>query len=158
MRRNDKAIHDRETIDGIIYQSEICHLSCCLKEIPYVIPVSFGYDGQDVYIHTAAAGKKITIFEENPQVCLAFVSQVDLKTSPEKACDWSFEFSSVIAEGIISEVTNPKKKSHALNRIMSHYSGKEWDMPEASLRSTRCWKITLNHLTGKISPAPKKTA
>ena len=156
MRRKEKLILDRGSIDRIINQSDICHLSCCQGDLPYSIPISFGYDGEVVFIHTASTGKKITIFETNPRVCLVFVSRADILSHPDRACKWSFAFSSVIAEGKIHEITDTDKKATALNQIMSHYSGREWDLPEKDLVGTRVWKITLETLTGKISPSPKQ--
>jgi hypothetical protein len=158
MRRNDKAVLDRDTIDTIIHQSDYCHLACCQGKTPYVIPVSFGYDGTAVYIHTASSGRKIGIFEHNSRVCLAFVSRADLISNPNNACDWSYEFSSVIAEGTITKISEPEQKNYALNQIMIHYSGKEWDIPEKSLAGTLTWKITIDMVTGKNSPPPKKPA
>ena len=67
MRKKDKSITEREIIDRIIHESLICHLACCLDDQPYVIPISFGYDGKIVYFHTARAGKKNEIFLEKPQ-------------------------------------------------------------------------------------------
>jgi nitroimidazol reductase NimA-like FMN-containing flavoprotein (pyridoxamine 5'-phosphate oxidase superfamily) len=145
---------DRNTIDEIILEAEICYLSCCLEDLPYLVPLSFGYDGQAIYIHTAAAGKKITIFERNPQVCLAFVPQAEIIPDPDQACEWSVGFSSVIAEGKISEITDLAGKTAALNQIMVHYSDREWDMPDKTISGARVWKIELENLTGKVSPTP----
>ena len=156
MRRKEKEITDRNLIDRIIHQADICHLSCSLDDRPYLIPISFGYDGQAVYIHTAPAGRKIEYFEGNPRVCLAFISRADLISSPDQACEWSFEFASVLAEGEISEITDLDGKSAALNQIMAHYSGREWDLPAKTLSGTRVWKIRLEHLTGKVSPPPSQ--
>ena len=58
MRRKEKEVTDRSLIDGIIHQADICHLSCSLEDRPYLVPISFGYDGQAVYIHTAPSGRK----------------------------------------------------------------------------------------------------
>ena len=156
MSGDEKAVIDRKTIDKIISETEICHLSCCLEGLPYLIPISFGYDGEAVYIHTGRRGKKITFFEGNPRVCLSFVSQAEIVPDEEEACEWSFEFSSVIADGNISEITDPEGKSFALNQIMSHYSGRDWDLPEKALKGTRLWMIILENPSGKISPSPKK--
>lgn len=155
MRRKDKARMDKDAIDEIIQQSEICHLSCCLDNTPYLVPIAFGYDGKAVYIHTAPAGKKIEMFERNPRVCLAFVARINLISSPDLACNWSFGYSSVIAEGDISEITERGDKLYGLNQVMAHYSGQEWDFPEDTVSETRVWKIVLEDPTGKISPAPK---
>ena len=129
MRRKDKALEDRSAIDRIIHEAAYCHLSCSLNDQPYGIPISFGYDGQALYIHTAPSGKKIEIFEQNPRVWAAFVSRVELTPDLDQACHWSQKYASVLAEGSISEITDPGEKHAALNQIMTHYSGRDWEMP-----------------------------
>jgi len=152
MRRKEKSVQDRKLIDNIIHASDVCHLSCCMDEQPYLIPISFGYDGAAIYIHTAPEGKKISIFEQNPRVCLSFVSYAKLQTNDEQPCNWSFSFSSVIAEGEIKEISSSKGKTKALNHIMTHYSGRSWGIPEKAISGTRVWKIILEHIGCKISP------
>lgn len=156
MRREEKGVTEREILDRIIQGSAYCHLACCQDDRPYLIPISFGYDGQAIYIHTAPEGKKILIFERNPQVSLSFVCQAELITHPQQACQWSFGFSSVFAEGEICELTDIEDKRYALNQIMAHYSGHKWEIPESRLSGTRVWKIPLKNISGKISPAPSR--
>jgi hypothetical protein len=38
-----------------------------------------------------------------------------------------------------------------LNQIMRHYSGREWDIDEAAMATTRVWRISIESLTGKRS-------
>ena len=153
MRKKDKSIVEREILDKIIHESLICHLACCLDGQPYVIPISFGYDGKTVYFHTARAGKKNKIFLENPQVCLAFETDIKLITDEESACKWTFDFRSVIASGEIKEISDPVLKNAGLNQIMRHHSGKDWEMPEKVIRKTKIWGVELKNITGKRSPS-----
>jgi uncharacterized protein len=153
MRKKEKAITERELINRIIDQSQICHLACCLDNQPYVIPISFGYDGNTIYFHTARAGKKNEIFLKNPQVCLGFESTVNLITDQENACGWTFDFQSVIATGEIEEIKQPDLKKYGLNQIMLHYSGRNWKMPEREISKTKIWGVKLKTITGKRSPS-----
>jgi nitroimidazol reductase NimA-like FMN-containing flavoprotein (pyridoxamine 5'-phosphate oxidase superfamily) len=146
-------IRDRDLLDKIIQESKICHLACCLDDHPYVIPIAFGYDGHSVFIHTAQQGKKIEIFTRNPRVCLAFEKNTDLKNDPEQACEWSFVYTSLIAEGEIQELTSETDKRSGLDQIMRHYSDQSWVIPSSKLKKTRVWKIYLEAMTGKRSPS-----
>ena len=153
MRRKEKSFPEREVIDKIIYDAQICHLACSLEDQPYVIPISFGYDGQTVFFHTASSGKKNDIFFKNPRVCLCFETRVHLVTDQKNACGWTFDFQSVIATGEIREITDPDRKYTGMNQIMRHYSGKDWEMPENEIEKTKIWGVKLETLTGKRSPA-----
>ncbi len=65
MRRNDSEITDRKDIDGIIRRCRVCRLAMCDGSQPYIVPLSFGYDGSFLYFHTAREGRKIDIIKRN---------------------------------------------------------------------------------------------
>jgi hypothetical protein len=44
MRRTDKEIRSREEIDEIIRGSHVCRIAMAMDNMPYIVPVSFGYD------------------------------------------------------------------------------------------------------------------
>lgn len=151
MRRTDKEITDQRQMDEIIRGSLVCRLAMAKDNAPYVVPMSFGYDGAALYLHTALGGKKIECFEANPQVCFEFERNVELRRDPQIACKWSFHFQSVIGYGTISELVEPAQKEHALNEIMRQYSGKSWPFESASVAKVRVWKIAIASMTGKES-------
>ena len=151
MRRKDKELNNKDLIDQVINQALYCHLACSSQDEPYVIPVSFGYDGDSVYIHTSRSGKKIDILTQNPRVCLGFEIGVSILEDPALACDWSFEFQSVIASGLIEEITAEDEKAAGLSVIMDHYSNKEWEFPPQQLARSKVWRIRILEISGKHS-------
>jgi nitroimidazol reductase NimA-like FMN-containing flavoprotein (pyridoxamine 5'-phosphate oxidase superfamily) len=151
MRRTDKEIINPEKIEQIIRSCTVCRLGMAMDNVPYIIPLSFGYDGEAFYIHTALAGRKIEFFESNPNVCLEFEHAVTLKPNESAACNWTFSFQSVIGSGIISEVNEPSAKSSALDLIMKQYSQQEWNFSDARVDAVRVWKISIASLSGKQS-------
>ena len=153
MRRNDKEITEQRQMDDIIRNSLVCRVALAKDNMPYVVPLSFGYDGGAIYLHTAPEGKKIEYFEANPSVCFEFERQVELRRHPQSACKWSFSFESVIGYGTTSELVDPAEKVRALNEIMRQYSGKTWPLESASMATVRVWKIAVTSMTGKQSKA-----
>lgn len=157
MRRHDKQITDPEEIDAIIRASKVCRLALALDNEPYLVPVNFGYDGQALYLHTAAAGRKIDFFENNPRVCFAFETEHQLLEDPQVACRWTMLYASVIGYGTIRELETEDEKRFALNRIMLQYSGRDdWSFADRELPATRLWRIEIESLSGKRSPARSK--
>ena len=151
MRRADKEITDPELIAKIIDSCRVCRIGVALDNIPYIIPVSFGYDGIDIYVHTARAGRKIGFFEANPTVCLEFEHGVTLKTHESDPCSWSFSFQSVIGYGVIRELTDPAEIMTGLQLIMKQYSKQKWSFSDKSIAAVRVWKIAIESLSGKQS-------
>jgi len=151
MRRHDKEISTRREIDEIIRAALVCRIAFANGDEPYVVPISFGYDGKSLFIHTAKRGRKIEFIENNSRVCFEVEANVALKTDEGDACQWTFEFESVIGYGTIIELDSAEEKSRGLNQIMLHYSGREWDIDEAATATTRVWRIDVESVTGKRS-------
>jgi hypothetical protein len=152
MHRADKMISSRGEIDEVIFSCRVCHLGLARDNIPYVVPVSFGYDGESIYVHTAREGLKIEHFLANPNVCVQFERGTRVRGHPDTACRWTVEYESVIGFGRVAELTAPEDKSRGLAQIMAHYSGMDgWAFDPAGLERTRVWKITIESLTGKRS-------
>jgi len=157
MRRTDKEILSRVQLDAIIRGSQVCRLALVAEGRPYLVPLSFGFDGAALYFHTAPEGRKIAAFLAGGEVCFECERNVEVRRgSEDKACQWSMNFESVIGYGEISELTTPEEKRHALNQIMRQYTGRDWTYPDAALAKTRTWKLTITSMTGKISK-PKMT-
>ena len=151
MRRHDREITSRDEIDAVIRGADVCRLGLAFNNEPYVIPISFGYDGAAIYIHTAPKGRKIEFFAANTRVCFELEAHVEIRADAEKACDWTFTFESVVGHGSITELTGEDDKIDGLNHIMRHYSGREWAFASKDLATTRVWRIEIESVTGKRS-------
>ena len=151
MRRTDKEIESREEINAIIRGSHVCRIALAMDNMPYIIPVSFGYDGESIYLHTAKEGKKINYFKDNNNICFELERNVKLCKDSKNACKWTFSYESVIGFGKIHELESLEKREVGLNRIMSQYSGKKWVFGEERLNDIRVWRIEIASMTGKRS-------
>jgi nitroimidazol reductase NimA-like FMN-containing flavoprotein (pyridoxamine 5'-phosphate oxidase superfamily) len=149
MRRTDREIQSRESIDQIIAGAGVCRLGLCKGDHPYVVPVSFGYDRTSIYFHTASEGMKIDYMTANNQVCFEMEQDVKIIRDEELACKWGQSFSSVIGFGTVHEITDVQRKTTALNQIMRHYSGKEWEFDAELFSQIRLWCISIEQVTGK---------
>jgi uncharacterized protein len=149
MRKKNREITNRKEVDQIIRDSRVCRLALSADDVPYLVPLSFGYDGAAIYIHTALEGKKIDYFERNNRVCFEFERNLRLMQDTEKACKWTFWYECVIGYGTISELIDSEEKKYGLNRIMEQYSGKQWEFDEGPLEKARVWKILISSMTGK---------
>ena len=152
MRRKEKEISDMAVISQIINKCQVCRLGLSQDDVPYIIPVSFGYDGTTLYFHSAKDGKKVDILSVNNKVCFEFESGVEIIMDETKPCNWSFSFQSVIGFGKAEELSSPEDKIQGLKHIMTQYSDKEWNFENLPLNGLRVWAINIDSITGKQSP------
>jgi nitroimidazol reductase NimA-like FMN-containing flavoprotein (pyridoxamine 5'-phosphate oxidase superfamily) len=153
MRRKDREIQDPELVSTIIRNCQVCRLGLARENVPYIVPVSFGYDGHAIYFHTAREGRKIDFIAANNIVCFEFERGVQLVTDATSPCDWSFLYQSVIGQGRIYELEVRSEKIRGLTWIMDQYSDQEWEFGENRLDDIRVWKIEIETITGKQSRA-----
>jgi nitroimidazol reductase NimA-like FMN-containing flavoprotein (pyridoxamine 5'-phosphate oxidase superfamily) len=151
MRRTDKEIQDPALIAEIIAKAQVCRLALCKDGQPYLVPLSFGYDGSCLYFHTAGEGMKLDYLAANPRVC--FELEHDVRVLPKEGdpCAWAFSFFSVIGFGTVEEILEPAAKVNGLNWVMRQYSGRSWEFRDQAVAPVRVWRIRIEQMTGKRS-------
>jgi len=150
MRRKEREITERSEIDAILHRAPICRLALADGNVPYVVPLNFGYDGKCLYIHSAPEGRKIEIIRKNNYVC--FQADIDVKlvdTDSAHAC--STKYQSVIGYGRASIITDDAGKKSALDILMRKYSDLQHEYPQNLLDGMVIIKIEIESLTGKRS-------
>jgi nitroimidazol reductase NimA-like FMN-containing flavoprotein (pyridoxamine 5'-phosphate oxidase superfamily) len=152
MRRKDKEINNQSLLEAVIRESKICRIALSKDNQPYLVPLSFGYDGTAIYLHTAKEGQKLEYIAANPNVCFEIEGKVKLLKNIKSACKWTFVYESIIGYGTIQEITEPEQKRSAIKQIVLHYSDTATDIPDTALADVRVWKIAIDSMTGKKSP------
>ena len=150
MRRAEREIKDRKTIDEILRQATVCRLGLCERGMPYVVPVSYGYEDDCLYFHSAPEGRKMEIIKANSRVC--FEVDVDHEFAPaDTACNWTVRFRSVIGFGKARLVEDPEDKRRALDVILRHYSDRAYEYVEGALDKVAVIRVQIDNITGKQS-------
>lgn len=93
------------------------------EEGPYVVPISFAYDGEDIYFH-GGEGKKSRALETEPRVCLAVTSNPEL-VKGDDPCSDNFRCDSVLVFGRVAGLESAPEKDAALRTIVAKYHPEE---------------------------------
>lgn len=150
MRRSDREITEKKAIEDIILRSTVCKLAMCEENLPYIVPLCFGFKNNTLYFHSAPKGKKIEILRKNPNVCFEFEILTQVIKSA-KACKWGMKYRSVIGFGTASFITDDDLKRQAYDIIMSQYADGSFVYEDALLKSTVIIKVEIHSMTGKAS-------
>jgi len=150
MRRSKKAVPDRSEMDAVILASPVMRLAMCRAGEPYVIPLSFGYDGEALFFHCAPGGLKVDVLENNPRVCGLFETGIALDEKGDNPCAWGFDFATVIVHGNAVRVTDPARRLTALQLITDHYAP-GLRVPADKTDGVEVWRIDVLEMTGKKS-------
>ena len=122
----------------ILSEGSLGRLGCIASGWPYVVPVNYFFDGEDIYIHSLPS-KKLDALRANPRVCL----QVDeIKDS--------FNWRSVIAYGTFEEVSNEERRENVLTELYSrlpHMTPVESQLVKG-MAETIVFRIKVEDITG----------
>ncbi|MEO9144590.1 MAG: pyridoxamine 5'-phosphate oxidase family protein [Ginsengibacter sp.] len=100
-------IMDNEQIEKVILDNINGRLGCHADGITYVVPVSYAYDGECIYVRTFE-GLKMSMMRKNPNVCF----QID---KLEDMANWE----SVICQGTFEELVNEEERNDGLKKLIS---------------------------------------
>ncbi len=92
----------REVLGDLNY----AHLAVAKDNIPYVVPVHYAFDGNDLFIYTTE-GKKADIIKVNPEICLQAEDVEDNE-------NWK----SVMVSGTAEQITDEDSRQKALDLIL----------------------------------------
>jgi nitroimidazol reductase NimA-like FMN-containing flavoprotein (pyridoxamine 5'-phosphate oxidase superfamily) len=96
-----------DEVEAMIRRHRIGRIACAVNDRPYVVPITYAYDGDCVYAYSGL-GRKIDVMREQPLVCFE-VDEVDGDAS------WRC----VIAEGVYEELVDEGARRAALARLSS---------------------------------------
>ncbi|HPM92645.1 MAG TPA: pyridoxamine 5'-phosphate oxidase family protein [Bacteroidales bacterium] len=148
----NRQITNKEHQDAIIRKCQFCHVAMTTPDgKPYVIPMNFGYDGEFVYFHGSAKGKKADILKINPDVCIAFSTDHELRyVNEEVACSWSMRYKSVLVYGKAEFIEDAGSKIECLNRIMAQYADRDFEYNEPAVREVMVFRVKVEKMEGRV--------
>jgi len=153
MRRVDREVTDVSEIIGIIESCDVCRLAFSENNVPYIVPMNYGYEYRSgeltLYFHGAKEGKKHDIMRKNPVACFEMDCSHKLIEADE-ASGYTMEYESVIGIGNIHYCVERPEKINALRQLMRKYAkDKEFAFPDHVLESVTVFKLIVSEFTGK---------
>lgn len=142
-------ILNKEQIDNILHSQTICRLACCDGKKPYVVPISFYYDGKYVYGQTQE-GKKVQIMRKNPNICL----QTDIINSMhnyQSVCIFGRfeELKSDEASKTLKQMQERIMTMMSRSRVHKFEHDTNAEIPESGFAKIIMFRISIDEITGR---------
>lgn len=93
-------------IEEVLKKQIFGRIGCHADDTTYIVPISFAYDGKNIYCHSLN-GKKIEMMRKNPKVCF----EVDVM---ENMGNWE----SVICWGHFKELKDSEPRKKAVDLLL----------------------------------------
>ena len=149
--------YDHKTIYKILDAGFLCHLGFVVDGQPFVIPTSYGRDGDKIYLHGASTSRMLVNLEKGIPVCLT-VTHLDGLVLARSAFHHSMNYRSVVLFGTAKLVEEEVEKDRALFVISEQILKDRWDesrLPNAKeMKATSVLCLTIDHASAKVRTGP----
>ena len=154
MRRSDRLVTNKDTVKAVLEEAQVIHLGLADDSEIYVVPLNYGWEWKDgalmLYCHSARDGRKIDLIGNGTKVGFSMESSVSY-FGDETACLYGNRYKSIIGNGEAKLLKEETARIHALNQIMSHYSGRDdWQFDSKILTQVQVIAICVNDFSCKI--------
>ncbi|MGB8010356.1 MAG: pyridoxamine 5'-phosphate oxidase family protein [Terriglobales bacterium] len=157
VREPQRAVYDRDTINQILDEAFVCHVGFTADSQPYVIPTSYGRDGDTLYIHGSAASRMLRNLDQGVPVCVT-VTLLDGLVLARSVFNHSMNYRSVVLLGTATLIDDPAEKLAALRVLSEHILPNRWDDSrppnEKELKATSVLRLPINEFSAKVRVGP----
>jgi len=157
VREPQRAVYDRKAINQILDEAFLCHVGFVVDGQPFVIPTSYGRDGDVLYIHGSAASRMLRNLDQGVPVCVT-VTLLDGLVLARSVFNHSMNYRSVVILGKATLVDDPAEKLAALRALSEHILPHRWDDSrppnEKELKATSVLRIPINEFSAKVRVGP----
>ncbi len=150
-RGAERADYEHDTINAILDSAMIAHVGVQTADGPLVLPMAFGRDDTNLYLHGALANHLIAS-GTGQQICVT-VSHVDGLVMARTPFHNSMNYRSVVIRGEAARIEEPSEQLRALKIITDHVVT-NWDLgrpvSEKDRKLTRVISVPLAEASAKI--------
>ncbi|HIT60376.1 MAG TPA: pyridoxamine 5'-phosphate oxidase family protein [Candidatus Fimousia stercorigallinarum] len=150
--RRKRQLLSQEDAQKILYQGTSGVLAVSGDDdYPYAVPLSYVYDGQKIYFHSAKSGHKLDSISKNPKVSFCVIDKDQIV--PDK---YTTYFRSVIVFGTIRILQDGAEKREAVEKLAVKYAPDDTienrkKMIEREWNSLCMLELVPEHITGKAA-------
>jgi nitroimidazol reductase NimA-like FMN-containing flavoprotein (pyridoxamine 5'-phosphate oxidase superfamily) len=157
VREPERAVYDRAVAYGILDEGFLCHVGFAVDGQPFVIPTSYGREGDNLYIHGSAASRMLRNLDLGIPVCVT-VTLLDGLVLARSIFNHSMNYRSVVVLGTAAVVRDPDAKLAALRLLSEHILPGRWDdvrQPnEKELKATSILRLPIEEFSAKVRQGP----
>lgn len=100
---------DEKEINEVLKGQLIGRIGCAQDGEPYIIPISYAFDGKFIYCHSEE-GRKINMMRSNPRICFQADEMKDM-------ANWK----SVLIDGEYEELKDSEGRGKAMQILLHRY-------------------------------------
>jgi uncharacterized protein len=151
-RLAERGRFDRAMVNEVLDEAYIAHVGFVVDGEPRVLPMTYGRDGDVLYLH-GAAGNAMLRASSGAEVCVT-VTLLDGLVLARSAFHHSMNYRSVVLLGTATKVEDEAAKRHAFDTIVEHVLPGRTQVArpanDIELRSTLVLRLPIEEGSAKV--------
>jgi nitroimidazol reductase NimA-like FMN-containing flavoprotein (pyridoxamine 5'-phosphate oxidase superfamily) len=151
-RLPDRGSFDRATVNEVIDEAYIAHVGFVVDGEPRVLPMTYGRDGDVLYLH-GAVGNAMLRASKDAEVCVT-ITLLDGLVLARSAFHHSMNYRSVVLLGTATAVEDVDAKRHAFDTIVEHVLAGRTEVArganDSELRKTLVLRLPIDEASAKV--------
>jgi nitroimidazol reductase NimA-like FMN-containing flavoprotein (pyridoxamine 5'-phosphate oxidase superfamily) len=124
-RLPERQVVEPAALHAVLDAGRVAHVAFVDTGRPYAVPLSYGRDGEVVYVHGSTASRAFRTLASGAPACLT-VTLLDGLVLARSAFETSMRYRSAMVLGGFEPVTEPQDKTAALRVVSEHSAPGRW--------------------------------
>lgn len=159
-RLREQGRADRADLVAVLRAGFIAHLGVIVDGAPMVVPTTYGFDEQTLYLHGSVASRSLTPGSADP-ACVT-ITIIDGLVLARSVFEHAVNYRSAMIYGTPALVTDPAQKLRGLRLLSEHLAPGQWEYARQpsrkELAKTTLLAVSLDEASVKIRTGPPDDA
>jgi nitroimidazol reductase NimA-like FMN-containing flavoprotein (pyridoxamine 5'-phosphate oxidase superfamily) len=159
-RLREQGRTDRADLLAVLRAGLIAHLGVIVGGAPMVVPTSYGFDDDNLYLHGSVASRSLQTEPAAP-ACVT-ITLIDGLVLARSVFEHAVNYRSAMIYGVPRLVTDPDEKLRGLRSLSEHLAPGQWDYARQpsrkELAATSLLALALDEASVKIRTGPPDDA
>ena len=155
MARN--LIESAEEMEKLLTEERVGYLGLSHHNVPYVVPLTYGYCEGKIIFHGSSEGKKLEIIRENPIVCFTVSRHYGEMVSHPQGAECHADSDSVICYGRARIIEGIQERCRILNKFNRRLQPQAREITEEEVEFCSAVEISIEQMTGRTERDSKCT-
>lgn len=148
MGRKELIITDKDVLFEILSRAKVMRIGFADGDIPYVVPVTFGYEANAIYFHSSPKGMKMDMLKRSNKVCFEVETDTEI-IAAENPCKFDVKYRSIVGFGRAHILEKEQEKIKGLDMLMEHYAKGPFTYDPKDVKRACVVRIDIDSMTGK---------
>jgi nitroimidazol reductase NimA-like FMN-containing flavoprotein (pyridoxamine 5'-phosphate oxidase superfamily) len=159
-RLREQGRTERAALRSVLAAGIVAHLGLIVDGAPMVVPTSYGFDEQQLFLHGSVASRSLR--DEPGQVVCVTITLLDGLVLARSVFEHAVNYRSAMIYGVPRLVTDPDEKLAGLRCLAEHLAPGQWDYARPPSRkelvATTLLALPLAEASVKIRTGPPDDA